>query len=411
MASGFGRNFCRGNFCRRNFFRKASRWHLTVRILIVGTAFPLRGGIAHYVSLLYKTLVERGHDVRIISFSRQYPKLLFPGKTQDEAGETTIPLASEPVIDSVNPLTWIKAGKLAASYAPDLLIFKFWLPFFAPAYGVIARTAKRITRKMGKECKVIFIADNVIPHEKRPGDRAFTKFAFKYVDWFIVQSDAVERDLLTVSPKAKYIKLPHPIYEIFGAREDRSNVRKQLGISDDAPAILFFGYIRKYKGLDILLRAMPALIEKLPEIRLIVAGEFYGDREEYESLIKELKIPAKNLVLATDYIANEEVAKYFTASNVVVLPYRSATQSGIVQIAYNFDVPVISTDVGGLAEVVIDGKCGIVVERAEPALIAEAVLKFFSESLEQKFTEGVRDEKKKYSWAGFVEGIEQVMKR
>ncbi len=380
-----------------------------MRILIVGTAFPLRGGIAHYVSLLYKTLKQREHWVHIVSFYRQYPKILFPGKTQEEVGETAIPLESDAVIDSVNPKSWYDAGKLAASYQPDLLIFKFWLPFFAPAYGVISRVAKRITRKNGKECKVLFIADNVIPHEKRPGDRIFTNFAFKVVDYFVVQSDSVEKDLLSIKPDAKYVKLQHPVYEIFGERVDRNEARKSLNIPADAPTILFFGYIRKYKGLDLLLQAMPAMIAKYPELRLIVAGEYYSNEAEIKSLIDELKIPAKNLVLATDYIANEEVAKYFSAANAVVLPYRSATQSGIVQIAYNFDAPVIATPVGGLPEIVIDGTSGLITNDSEPASIAEKVIEFFGRDLEAKFTAGVVEEKKKYSWATFVEGIEQLM--
>ncbi len=382
-----------------------------MRILIIGTAFPLRGGIAHYVSLLYQTLVARGHEVQIISFSRQYPKLLFPGKSQEEAGETTIPLDSQPVIDSINPATWVKAGRIAASFKPDLLIFKFWIPFFAPAYGVISRVAKRITRKAGRECKVLFIADNVIPHEKRPGDLAFTKYAFRAVDYYVVQSDSVERDLLTVAPDAKFVKLPHPVYEIFGERVDRHIARKQLGIPDDAPAILFFGYIRDYKGLDIMLEAMPRLLKLMPELRLIVAGEFYSNREKYISLMKSLAIPAKNLVLNNEYIPNEEVGIYFSAANAVVLPYRSATQSGIEKIAYNFDSPVIATNVGGLTETIIHGVNGLVVDRATPGDVAQGIETFFAENLEAKLTEGVREEKLKYSWSGFVKGIEDMIER
>ena len=380
-----------------------------MRILIVGTAYPLRGGIAHYVSLLYRTLKERDHWVHVLSFKRQYPKLLFPGKFQEERGEAIVPIAGDPIIDSINPISWMKAGFVAANYEPDLLIFKFWLPFFAPAYGVIARVAKRITRKRGRECKVLFIADNVIPHEKRLGDLSFTKFAFRAVDYFVVQSDAVERDLKRVDPSAKFVKLPHPIYEIFGPRENRNTARAAIDIPTDAPAILFFGYIRKYKGLDILLRAIPIILRKLPELRLIVAGEFYGDEAEYRSLISELKIPKKNLVLATDYIPNEEVSKYFSAANVVVLPYRSATQSGIVQIAYNFDTPVIATDIGGLAEVVIDGKSGLITRDTTPEAVAEKVIDFFESNLEEKLTNGVIEEKQKYSWVAFVQGIEKLM--
>ncbi|HEY3875296.1 MAG TPA: glycosyltransferase [Candidatus Kapabacteria bacterium] len=396
-----------------------------MRIVIVGTAYPLRGGIAHYVALLAQTLIKRGHEVKIITFKRQYPKFLFPGKSQEEqtpspfqknssqplqggSREVLEPATTEILIDSLNPITWMKAGAAAAKFKPDLIIFKYWIPFFAPDYGVIARVAKWLTRKKGKQCKIVFIADNVLPHEKRPGDLMFTRFAFRSVDSFIVQSEAVERDLKSLMPSATCIRLDHPVYEIFGSRMDRSFARKTLSIPEDVPAILFFGYIRKYKGLDLLLRAMPQLLAKLPELRLIVAGEFYDDEAEYRSLMSELKIPESNLVLDTDYIPNEDVAIYFSAANATVLPYRSATQSGIVQIAYNFDQPVIATDVGGLAEIVIDGKSGLIAPEAKPEAIAEKVIQFFNEQLEEPLTNGVIDEKKKYSWDTFAEGIEAL---
>ncbi|MFI5263754.1 MAG: glycosyltransferase, partial [Candidatus Kapaibacterium sp.] len=348
-----------------------------MKIVLVGTAYPLRGGIAHYISLLHDSLVKRGHEIHVVTFSRQYPKILFPGKSQEEKGEAGNPIQSIQIIDSVNPFSWRRAGKVIASLDPDMIIFKFWLPFFAPAYGMIARVAKKLLTRKGKNCKIVFIADNVIPHEKRFGDRSFTNYAFKAVDYFIVQSDAVERDLKIVKPDAKYIELAHPIYNIFGESIDRKAARKELGIPLDALAILFFGYIRKYKGLDILLRAMPELLKTLPELRLIIAGEFYSNEEEHKKLIEELKIPSKNLILATDYIANDKVALYFSAANVAVLPYRNATQSGIVQIAYNFDLPVIATDVGGLSEVVIDGVSGLITKEATPELLAKDVLRFF----------------------------------
>jgi D-inositol-3-phosphate glycosyltransferase len=379
-----------------------------MKIVLVGTAYPLRGGIAHYISLLYDSLLKRGHKVHVVTFSRQYPKFLFPGKSQEEKGDAGNPIQSIQIIDSINPFTWRRAGKVIADLEPDLIIFKYWMPFFAPAYGVIARTAKKYLRKRRKKCTVVFIADNVIPHEKRIGDIKFTNYAFKSVDYFIVQSDAVEKDLKIVKPDAKYIKLAHPIYNIFGESIERTPARKELGIPSDAPAILFFGYIRKYKGLDILLRAMPEILKSLPELRLIIAGEFYSNEQEHKKLIEDLKIPAKNLVLATDYIGNDKVATYFSAANVAVLPYRSATQSGIVQIAYNFDVPVIATDVGGLSEVVIDRVSGLITKEPTPEYVANDVLRFFNENLEEKLRAGVREEKKKYSWDTFVEGVEQI---
>jgi len=390
-----------------------------MRIVIVGTAYPLRGGIAHYIALLRDALVRRGHEVRILTFKRQYPKILFPGKSQEEADSGVEQAhavrqeqlaATDIAIDSINPLSWMQAGAIAAKFQPDLILFKYWMPFFAPAYGVIARVAKRLAKKRGQRPpSIVFIADNVVPHEMRPGDLQLTRFAFRAVDYFIVHSDAVERELLRVAPSAKHVKLPHGIFEIFGEAVSRADARRTLGLPQDASVILFFGYIRKYKGLDILLRAIPVLLKRMPELRVVVAGEFYGNEAEHRSLIQSLNIPEKNLLLATDYIPNDQVAKYFAAANVVVLPYRSATQSGIVPIAYQFDRPVIVTDVGGLRESVIDGISGLIANEATPEDIAANVLRFFDEQLEATLTAGAKEEKKKYSWDAFAEGLEQLM--
>jgi D-inositol-3-phosphate glycosyltransferase len=389
-----------------------------MRVLIVGSAYPLRGGIAHYIALVREALMRRGHDVRILTFKRQYPKLLFPGKSQEEAGgaeqstkeQREQLAATDIVIDSINPITWMKAGTVAAKFQPDLILFKYWIPFFAPAYGVIARIAKRLAKKRGqREPRIVFVADNVVPHEKRPGDLALTRYAFAAVDSFIVHSDAVERELIRVHPAAKFIKLPHGIFETFGESMSKEDARRALGLPQDAPVILFFGFIRKYKGLDILLQAAPKLIEQMPDLKIVVAGEFYGNEAEHMSLIASLGIPEKNLLLATDYIPNDQVVKYFSAANVVVLPYRSATQSGIVPIAYQFDRPVIVTDVGGLRESVIDGVSGLIAPEATPEAIVQQVLRFFDQNLEAKLVAGVQQEKKKYSWDTFAEGIEQIM--
>jgi glycosyltransferase involved in cell wall biosynthesis len=380
-----------------------------MRFVIISTAYPLRGGIAHYTALLSRALISAGHEVQVITFSRQYPKILFPGKSQDESGDAGIAIDARQIIDTINPLTWYRAAKEAAEFTPDAVIFKFWLPFFAPCYGFISRRIKKLLRRKNRDTKIIYIADNVIPHEHRPGDRALTNYAFKAVDHFIVQSSAVERDLLSVKSDAHYIRLDHPIYEIFGKSMPMSDARQRLGIADDAKVLLFFGFIRKYKGLDIIIRALPKLIEKYPDIVLLAAGESYSGDDDVRSLIQELNIPPKNLQLVTDYIPNDDVPIYFSAANAAILPYRSATQSGIVQIAYNFDLPVIATDVGGLAEIVIDGKSGLIASEPTTEAVTAKVTEFFEKDMEQKLREGVRQEKKKYSWETFVKGIEEIV--
>jgi len=369
-----------------------------MKIVIVGTAFPLRGGIAHYIALLHKHLSKK-HDVEIVTFSRQYPQMLFPGKSQEEQGGES-GVASEQLIDSINPLTWFSAAKAIARKKPDLLIFKYWMPFFAPCYGVIAREVKKHTG-----AKILFICDNVIPHEKRPGDRVLTRFAFRAVDFFIVQSKAVERELVAFHPSAQYRFVPHPVYEIFGRGLRKSEARKKLRIRDER-VILFFGFVRKYKGLHTLLDAMPRMLEKI-KLRLLVVGEFYGDEGLYTKQIADLKLN-QYVSLYSEYVPNEDVSMYFSACDVVVLPYVSATQSGIVQIAYQFDKPVIATDVGGLAEVVLHKKTGFIVPPENPNALADAVVRFYKEGREKPFQASVLREKKKYNWNALVKGIEHL---
>lgn len=368
-----------------------------MKIVIVSTAYPLRGGIAHYVALLYKHLVKR-HDVEIVTFSRQYPAFLFPGKSQEEQGGGGTVVPSEQLIDSINPFTWYTAAKTIARKKPDLLIFKYWLPFFGPCFGTIARLVRYWTG-----AKTLFICDNVIPHEKRPGDTIFTRYAFGAADSFIVQSKAVERDLASFHLGARYRFVPHPVYEIFGTGMTKTGARKRLGLTDER-VILFFGYIRRYKGLHILLDAMPKILERM-KIKLMVVGEFYGDEDVYRRQIAENRLQTDVLVHA-EYVPNEEVGQYFSACDVVVLPYVSATQSGIVQIAYQFDKPVIATDVGGLSEVVLHEKTGFILPPNDPEALGRAVLRFYEENREESFTAAVRKEKKNYSWEKLVEGIE-----
>ena len=370
-----------------------------MNITIVGTAYPLRGGIAHYNALLAEALRKR-HTVDTITFKRQYPSFLFPGKTQQETGETSqVPPAPE-LVDSINPFNWLAVGRMIRDRRPDLVIFKYWLPFFGPCFGTIARMARK-----NKHTKVLFICDNVLPHERRPGDKLFTRYAFSAGDYFIVQSAAVERDLKTVHPNAVYRFAPHPVYTIFGKAMEKHEARRLLGLAEER-IVLFFGYVRRYKGLQVLLSALQEVRKSLP-VHLLVVGEFYVDQAEYQKQIEDLGLQSSVTVVA-DYVPNDRVAAYFSAADVVILPYLSATQSGITQIAYNFDKPVIASDVGGLAEVVKHGVTGTIVPPNQPGLLAEAILEYYRRNLEAAMVPRVKEEKRLYSWDYFVEAIEAL---
>lgn len=371
-----------------------------MRIVVIGSAYPLRGGIAHYTALLYQTLKKRGHSVRVFSFKRQYPKLFFPGKTQMDDGEELIRIESEPILDTVNPVTWIQAVLRLRRIRPDLLIFKYWMPFFGPCYTTVSRLAKWFFG-----CRTIFITHNVIPHERRPGERLLTRVALAGADAYIVHSAAVGDDLRRFRPQALCRRVPHPVYSIFPPAMSKKEARRLLGI-DDERVILFFGFIRRYKGLHILLRAMPRIWEELP-VRLVIAGEFYEDEDASKRLIAEVN-RGDLITLHDEFIPNEHVARFFCAADAAVLPYVTATQSGIVQIAYNYNIPVIVTKVGGLHEVVLDGLTGFTVPPEDPAAVAEAVLRFYREKREPAFARQIEVEKEKYSWDRLAETIEDL---
>ncbi|HUI10956.1 MAG TPA: glycosyltransferase [Bacteroidota bacterium] len=371
-----------------------------MKITIVGTAWPLRGGIAHYVALLYRALARR-HDVDLVTFSRQYPAFLFPGRTQREEGAAeSFRVPGEAIVDSVNPLTWLAAGRRIRRRHPDLLVFKYWLPFFGPCFGTIARIAKRGTRT-----RVVYICDNVIPHERRPGDRAFTRYAFRAADAFVVQSRAVERELHGFLPGARSAYVPHPVYHGFGDAVSRAEARRRLGLGS-GNVLLFFGYVRRYKGLDVLLDAL-ALVRGTLDVRLLVAGEFYDDEAPYRDRIRRLSLESA-VTVRSEYLPNDEVKYFFSACDAAVLPYTSATQSGIAQIAYHFDLPVIATDVGGLAEVVHDGETGIVVAPGEAAALAEGILRYFTATDRERMRRAVAAEKNRYSWEALVTALEEL---
>lgn len=372
-----------------------------MKILLFGPAYPYRGGMAHFIALLYTHLVKRGHNVEIINFTRQYPDLLFPGKTQQEGGEAGIPVPSTPLIDSINPLNWMIQGMRLRQRNADLVISTFWLPFFGPSSGTLHKLLRR-----GKT-KTLTILHNIVPHEHRPGDVLFTKYLFRHTDYFIAQSESVEKELLRLAPTAVYKRVALPMFSLFNERIPKAEAKKMLNITDER-TILFFGYIRPYKGLHVLIDAMKIVKEKM-SLRLLICGEFYGDEEKYRRYIKEAGIEHCTTVIS-DYIPNEKVHLYFSAADVVVQPYVSATQSAIAQMAYFFSSPIIATNVGALPEVVIHEKSGLIVPPNNPQALAEAIVRFYNEKMEGMLMAGAAEERKKYSWDAMVDAIEELMK-
>ena len=372
------------------------------KVFIIGPAYPLRGGLATFDELFCKAFNEQGYDCEIISYSLQYPNFLFPGSTQfDTSGNAPKHIKIHTLINSVNPLSWIKTAKFIKKQKPDFVVFRFWIPFMGPALGSIAR----MIRKSG--IKVLAITDNVIPHETRPGDVAFAKYFINACHGFVTMSKAVMKDLekFTDTTHKKY--LLHPLYTSFGEKLDKLDARKALGLPEDKQLVLFFGLIRNYKGLDMLLDAMNEL-KSNPNINLVIAGEFYEDKQPYLDLIKQYGIE-NQVILHGKFIANEDVKLYFSATDLVALPYRSATQSGVTQVSFHFEVPTLVTNVGGLGEIIPDKVAGYVVESNGKA-IAEGIKDYFDNNRMPSFTEGMKKEKQKYDWKIFVNEVIDLFK-
>ena len=370
-----------------------------MKFVLVGTAYPHRGGIAHFVHLLAQTLAARGHRVSILSFSRQYPSFLFPGTSQhDDGPPPDPPLDIHPLIDTINPLSWGRAARWAAGQQPDLTVFKYWMPFFAPGYDSIVRHLHH--KRIGRTC---FLLDNVIPHEPRPGDAWLTRRVMEKVDTFIAQSAVVREDLLKFRPDAAFREVPHPVYSSFPPGKPREEARRSLGVGTKR-VVLFFGFIRAYKGLLNLIRSM-ARVDADLDIGLLIGGEFYEDDRPYKSEVARLGIGPR-VFWHDRYIPNDEVGDFFNAADVVVLPYQSATQSGIIQIAMNYGTPIITTNVGGLPEVVHDGRMGYVVPPEDPEALAAAITRFFRENRAADFGAAVTAERERYSWTPMAEALE-----
>ncbi|MFT3911919.1 MAG: glycosyltransferase family 4 protein [Ferruginibacter sp.] len=371
-------------------------------IIIVGPAYPLRGGgMTTFNERLAKEFQDQGHTISIYTFSLQYPGFLFPGTTQlSEKKEPPPGLDIKVIINSINPFNWIKVGRRLKAARPDIIVVRYWLPFMAPCLGTILRIAKK-----NKHSKVVCIADNVLPHERRMGDTILTKYFVKPVDAFITMSPKVFNDLKLFAGGKPVSQVAHPLYDNFGEKITKTEARAKLKIKNEELIILFFGFIRKYKGLDILLDAMKIVASskhQTPSPKLLIAGEFYDDRKVYEEQIKALGIE-NNLILRTAFIPDDEVKNYLCAADVVVQPYRNATQSGVTPLAYHFEIPMIVTNVGGLPSMVPDNKVGLVAEPTA-ASIAEKIVEYFDKG-EDHFLPYLREEKKKYSWELMVDEI------
>ncbi len=374
-----------------------------MKVIILGSAHPLRGGLAAYNERLAREFIKQGHSVQIYTFSLQYPSFLFPGTTQYSDQPAPDDLYIHVKVNSVNPLNWLSVGKEIAKLNADLLIVKYWLPFMAPALGTICRLAKR-----NKKTKVLAILDNIIPHEKRIGDNILSKYFVGGVDAFIAMSESVLKDLDIFDTKKPRLFSPHPLFDNFGEVVNKAEAYKHLGLEINSDYLLFFGFIRDYKGLDLLLQALTDERVRNLNFKLIVAGEFYSNEELYTNMIKELGV-ADKLILKTQFISDDEVRYYFCAADMVVQPYKHATQSGVTQICYHFNRPMLVTNVGGLPEIVPNGKVGYVTE-PNPQSIADAIVDFYTNHKEFVFRDYIKAEKSKYAWSTMLDKIMEMYK-
>ncbi len=370
------------------------------KIIIIGPAYPLRGGgIATFNERLAKEFIDQGFDTAIYTFSYQYPSFLFPGTSQysTEPAPQGIPIKIK--INSINPFNWIKVGNELKKIKPDIVVVRYWMPFMAPCLGTILRKIKK-----NKHTKIVCIADNIFPHEKFPLEKLLTKYFIKPVDAFITMSEKVLADLHQINKNKRAQFIAHPLYDNFGEKISKEEARKKLGLSTDDKVVLFFGFIRKYKGLDILLEAFKKLItsQKIADLKVLIAGEFYEDEKNYQPLLNDPALK-DHLILHTHFIANTEVKYYLCAADCVIQPYRSATQSGVTPLAYHFEIPMIVTNVGGLPSLVPDKKVGLVAEPNAES-IAEKITEYFDLG-EDHFLPFLKEEKKKYSWKVMVSAI------
>ncbi len=374
------------------------------KVVIIGPAHPLRGGLATFDERLCREFLSQGYDCSIFSFSLQYPGFLFPGTTQYSSEPAPRDIKIYSTINSIHPFNWWHNGEQLKNIRPDLIVVRFWLPLMGPALGTILRRVRK-----NRHTRIVAITDNIIPHEKRQGDTPFTRYFLSSCDAFITMSGKVMNDLRQFEPSKPARQVLHPLYDNFGEPVSREVARTHLQLPAGERIVLFFGFIRQYKGLDLLLRAIAALkkngfLESM-KVKFLIAGEYYEEEKPYQALIDELNI-REYLHLRTNFISDSEVRYYLCSADVVIQPYRNATQSGVTPLAYHFEKPMIVTNVGSLPDLVPDEKSGLVC-KPEPLSIAAAITRYF-ELGEEFFLHHLREEKKKYSWKNMVSAIEEV---
>ena len=374
-----------------------------MKVIVVGTSHPYRGGIAAFTDRLATEFVKEGVDIEVVTFKLQYPSFLFPGKTQFSDAKAPEDLPIERKVNSINPLNWIKVGNEIRKKNPDLVIFTYWMSFFAPCFGKIARVIKR-----NRQTKCIGLIHNMIPHEKSLLDKLLPPYFIKSMDGFVALSQSVLDDVKSLDKQDKpKCFVPHPLYDHFGEIMDRNEAIKHLNLDANYHYMLFFGLVRAYKGLDLLIDAFADKRLRNYPVKVIVAGEFYDDSKPYFEQIDKLGLQ-DNIIIVNQYISDNNVKYYFNASDIVVQPYKSATQSGVTQVAYHFEKPMLVTNVGGLGEIIPDGKVGYVVE-PNTSSIADALVDFYENNRYETFVGGVKEEKKRYKWSNMTDAIKQLL--
>ena len=374
-----------------------------MKIILLGTSWPFRGGLATFNERLAKQFMAEGHDVEIWTFTLQYPSFLFPGKTQYSNEPAPEGIAIRRELNSCNPFNWIRVGKAIKKAAPDLLICCYWMSFFAPAYGLISRMAK----KNGKT-KCVALVHNMIPHEPNILDKLFAPYFIKSQDGFVALSESVVKDidLLDKANKPKTFS-PHPIYDHYGERMTKKEACAALGLDDKNGYMLFFGLVRAYKGLDVLLDAFGLIKDQLPTVQLIIAGEFYEDEEKYRAQIAANGLKER-VLLRNEFIPDADLRKYFGAADLIVQPYKTATQSGVTQVAFHFEKPMLVTNVGGLGEIVHDHKMGYACEPTAEAIAAD-IVDYFQNKRQEAYTAYLQKEKTKYAWSNMARAFYQII--